>query len=173
MRKMLSGFAGLMLVAVAGVSAADAAGPFNPGANNDVLAIAVEPDGKILGGGEFTAIGGATGTTPRNYTARPNADAPADGWVNPGADNATWAFVVQPDGKIVVGGEFTTLAGASRQRLARLNADGTLDTSFNSSANDSVRALARQTDGKIVVGGRFTTLGGGARNSIGRINADG
>ena len=65
--------------------------------------------------------------------------------------------VVQPDGKILIGGDFTTLAsngGASvtRNRIARLNPDGTLDTAFNPNANGSINAIALQADGKILVG---------------------
>ena len=80
---------------------------------------------------------------------------------------------MQPDGKIVVGGAFTTLGGQARNYIGRLNADGTLDATFNPGAGNDVHALAVQADGKIVVGGSFTTLGGQARNHIGRLNADG
>src|SRR5438874_1376017 len=115
MKKMLTRFVYVMVLALAGASAAQAAGPFNPGANAAVLAVAVQADGKILVGGDFSALGGGTGTTARAHIGRLNADGSVDTSFNPGADNAIWAFVVQPDGKIVVGGEFTTLAGASRQ----------------------------------------------------------
>jgi uncharacterized delta-60 repeat protein len=92
---------------------------------------------------------------------------------NPVANDGVGCTAVQPDGKIVVGGGFTTLGGQSRSRIGRLNADGTLDTSFNPGANDYVYSLAVQPDGKIVVGGFFTTLGGQSRSYIGRLNADG
>jgi uncharacterized delta-60 repeat protein len=178
MRRLLNRIASGLLVAAASVSVAQAAGPFNPGANGDVLAIAVQPDGKILVGGDFTALGGGTGTTARNNIGRLNADGSVDTSFNPGADDIVWAFVVQPDGKIVVGGEFSTLGGATRRRLGRLNADGSIDTTFNPGVDSSVRALARQSDGRLVVGGRFTMLGGGgtgttARKYIGRLTADG
>ena len=79
---------------------------FNPGANSIVQAIAVQPDGKILIGGNFTAVGGGTGTaTPRSYLARINADGTVDTSFNPGANNVVYALVLQPDGKILVGGD--------------------------------------------------------------------
>ena len=83
---------------------------------------------------------------------------------------------MQADGKILVGGYFTTLGGQPRTNIARLNANGTVDSGFNPGAGgDYARcvALAVQADGKILVGGYFTTLGGQARNYIGRLNADG
>jgi hypothetical protein len=51
---------------------------------------------------------------------------------------------VQPDGRVVIGGDFTHVDGVTRNYLARLNADGSLDTSFNpgNTLNGSVYALA-------------------------------
>jgi uncharacterized delta-60 repeat protein len=157
---------------------------FDPGANSTVLAMAVQADGKILIGGAFTTLGGGgTGTTSRNYLGRLNADGSLDTSFNPGANSGVYAVAVQADGKILVGGGFTTLGGGgsgttTRNRIGRLNADGSLDTSFNPGANDYVYAVAVQADGQILVGGYFTTLGGGGtgtttRNRIGRLNADG
>ncbi|HKZ82802.1 MAG TPA: delta-60 repeat domain-containing protein, partial [Anaerolineae bacterium] len=90
----------------------------------------------------------------------------ADDGFNPGANGTVRALAVQADGKMLVGGLFTTLGGQARDRIARLNSDGSLDTTFNPGANDWVYALAVQADGKIVVGGLFTTLGGQARDRI-------
>ena len=117
---------------------------FNPGANGSVCALAVQPDGKILVGGDFTTLGGGgTGTTPRNRIGRLNADGSLDTSFNPGANGGVYALAVQPDGKILVGGDFTTLGGGgtgttTRNCIGRLNADGSLDTSFNPGANGDV-----------------------------------
>jgi len=157
---------------------------FNPGANDGVVALAVQADGKILVGGHFYMLGGGgTGTTTRNYVGRLNADGSLDTSFDPGANGTVSALAVQADGKILVGGAFTTLGGGGagttpRYHIGRLNADGSLDTSFDPGANDGVYALAVQADGKILVGGGFTTLGGGStgtttRNYVGRLNADG
>jgi uncharacterized delta-60 repeat protein len=80
---------------------------------------------------------------------------------------------MQADGKILVGGKFTTLGGLSRACIGRLYADGTLDPSFNPGADGEVKCLAVQQDGKILVGGSFANLGGQNRSYIGRLNADG
>jgi uncharacterized delta-60 repeat protein len=147
---------------------------FDPNANSDVSTLAVQSDGKILLGGLFTTLAG--GATPRNYIARLNANGSVDGAFDPNASSTVYALAVQPDGKILLGGSFTTLAGGAttRNRVARLNADGSVDT-FNPNANDAVGALAMQPDGKILLGGLFTTLAGGAttRNRIARLNTDG
>ena len=75
--------------------------------------------------------------------------------------------VVQPDGKILLGGDFTALSpnggvAATRNRIARLNPDGTLDAAFNPNASNSVYAIAVQADGKILASGTFS-----GANSIG------
>jgi uncharacterized delta-60 repeat protein len=99
--------------------------------------------------------------------------------LNPGADDFVFATAIQPDGKILVGGSFTTLGGQPRSCIGRLNPDGTLDTSFNPGATNTapedclVSCLAVQADGKILVGGFFATLGGQPCSGLGRLNSDG
>ena len=156
---------------------------FDPGADRNVKALAVQPDGKIMVGGTFSTIGGGgTGTTTRKHIARLTPDGSVD-TLNPGANDVVDALAIQTDGKIVVGGFFTTLGGGGsgtsvRNHIGRVNPDGTLDTSFNPGANAEITCLALQADGKILVGGSFTTLGGGGtgtfvRNRIARLNPDG
>ncbi|HNC45679.1 MAG TPA: hypothetical protein PLU80_16045, partial [Acidobacteriota bacterium] len=86
---------------------------------------------------------------------------------------STFAIALQPDGKIVIGGDFNFVAGQPAQGIARLNPDGTRDTTFNSSANDLIWTLGLQADGKLLVGGDFSMLGGQPCSRIGRLNADG
>jgi uncharacterized delta-60 repeat protein len=151
---------------------------FNPGANDHVTIVAVQPDGRILVGGGFHKLGGGTGTTTRSHFGRLNADGSLDLGFNPHANYLVTTVAVQADGKILVGGGFTMLGGMKRARLGRLNMDGSLDGGFDPGVSDYVNAVAVQADGKILVGGDFTTLGGGGagtttRNYIGRLNADG
>ena len=47
------------------------------------------------------------------------------------ANAYVFAVTVQPDGKVLVGGQFTAVNGTSRNNIARLNANGSLDSSFN------------------------------------------
>ena len=89
------------------------------------------------------------------------------------ADNAVLTTVVQPDGRILVGGFFNTLSGQPRQFLGRLLTDGSVDGTFNPGAGGSVVSLSLQTDGKILAGGFFNSLAGQPRNYAGRLNPDG
>ncbi|MCX6857183.1 MAG: delta-60 repeat domain-containing protein [Verrucomicrobia bacterium] len=139
---------------------------FNPRANGAVTAIVVQPDGKILIAGAFTTLQPNTAptATTRNRIARLNTDGTLDTSFNPNASTAVNALSLQPDGKILIGGAFTTLqpngaaTATTRNRIARLNADGTLDTSFNPNAGNIVHTIAQQIDGRILIGGTFTTL---------------
>ena len=148
---------------------------FDPGtgANSQVLAIALQADGKVLISGFFTTIDG----TARNYIARLNADGSLDTGFYPGsgADNLVYAIALQADGKVLISGDFTTINGTPRNRMARLNADGSLDTGFDpgTGPNSLVLAIAQQTDGKVLIGGFFTTINGTPRNRIARLNVDG
>jgi uncharacterized delta-60 repeat protein len=94
---------------------------------------------------------------------------------NPNVNLDLYEMAVQSDGKILIGGSFTTVGGVTRNRIARLNSDGSLDTGFNPNVNSNVEALAVQSDGKILIGGWFTAVGSPAttRNYVARLNADG
>src|SRR5438067_11389534 len=78
----------------------------------------------------------------------------------------------QPDGELVIGGDFYLAEGLRRQNIARLNADGSLDRSWAPGANLDVKALVISgTD--IFVGGDFTVLGSGSHNRIGKLSTIG
>jgi uncharacterized delta-60 repeat protein len=148
---------------------------FNPGtgANNFVYATAVQTDGKIIIGGTFTSYNGIA----RNRIARLNADGSLDTSFNPGtgADDLVYTIAVQPDGKIVIGGSFTTFNGNSRNSIARLNANGSLDMSFNpgTGANGNLWTVALQPDGKLIIGGGFSLYNGTTCGNIARLNSTG
>jgi hypothetical protein len=95
---------------------------------------------------------------------------------HPNANGTVDVVVVQRDGKILIGGDFTTLSpngevAVTRNRIARLNPDGTLDTAFDPNANNVVVSIAVQADGKILAGGGFTSIGGQTRGFIARLDA--
>ena len=142
---------------------------FDPGADGNVHAFAIQADRKILVAGGFTTLAGQ----PRNYLGRLNADGTLDTSFSPTPDSLVYALAVQPDGKILVGGNLTSIAGQAHTYLARLNRDGTLDGAFNPNLDNYVHSLAVQPDGKILLGGGFTTVGGQTRNYFARLNADG
>ena len=144
---------------------------FNPDVSFSVLAIATQPSGKVLVGGQFTAVAGQT----RNNIARLETDGRLDRTLNlnlPSFQNDVYVTAIQPDGKILIGGYFTSVLGQARTHIARLHSDGTLD-SFNPGANNEVTAIAVQADGRILVAGPFTSIGGQPRNGIARLHPDG
>ena len=160
------------LLASIPVMAQDAYIGFRPDVEGQVHAVALQPDGRILIGGVFTAVSGI----PRTNLARLNTDGTPDPGFNPGAvgvNSYVNALAVRPDGTILVGGNFTALGGQLRSNLGQLLYDGTADSRFTSTADDNVNCLALQADGKILVGGSFHTLDGESRLKIGRLNADG
>lgn len=141
--------------------------------------IKVQPDGKILVFGNADVVNGVT----QNNICRLNVDGTLDTsfntGANPGSSGTIYSGAIQPDGKIVVVGAFTTLRGVTRNRIGRLNTDGSLDTSFNNSsqgtvgANNQIFSVALQPDGKILIGGWFTTTRGVTTNGLARLNTDG
>lgn len=135
----------------------------------DIKSFANQADGKIIVGGDFTAIGGVT----RGRLARLNADGTLDPFFNPNVNGWVKSIAVQTDGKILLAGDFNTVGGVARAGIARVNIDGTLDSNFAPTQNGIVSSLVIQTDGRIVVGGTFSTVGTATRNRIARLNVDG
>lgn len=83
------------------------------------------------------------------------------------------AIARQPDGSLVIGGSFSSVAGIPRDRIARILPDGTLDPNWNPSTNGIVNALAVDASGAVYAGGRFTTMGGLPRNRIAKLSGSG
>ncbi|MBI3868975.1 MAG: hypothetical protein HY299_10650 [Verrucomicrobia bacterium] len=145
----------------------------NVGANAQVECVLPQPDGKILVGGGFTTFNSAA----RNRITRLNRDGSLDSGFSAGtgADNTVRRILLQSDGKIILVGDFTTLAGVARNRIGRLNPNGSLDMTFDpgSGANNSIYGVALQSTGRIIISGPFSTFNGAARNRLARVNADG
>ncbi|MEI6781685.1 MAG: Calx-beta domain-containing protein, partial [Verrucomicrobiota bacterium] len=152
------------------------------GANDAVRALALQSDGRILIGGDFTTYDGVN----RSHFARINLDGTLAWQFDPGsALNHTPYSVVetftdtnQTVRKILVGGSFTLANGAPRHYLARFNDDGSADLDFNADSgaggiDGPVWAIAVQTDHKVIIGGDFLSINGVARNHIARLNVDG
>ena len=137
-----------------------------------IFALVVQPDGKVLLGGTFSQINGVN----RNRLARLNADGSLDTTFGTifGQEGGVNAIILQPDGKILVGGSFNSVFGAIRRRIVRLNPDGSVDSIFNpgSGANAEILALARQSDGRVLIGGNFTVVDGVARTGIARLRVN-
>ena len=144
---------------------------FNPNANGNVTSVALQPDGKILVGGWFNTIWrNDGGSVTRNRIARLEIDGSVDQTINLNiVGTQVTLTAVQPDGKTLISGEFSSVLGLPRNNLARLNTDGTLDLGFDPNPNGYVGSIVAQGDGKILVGGSFTNIGGQTRNRIARL----
>jgi len=153
---------------------------FTPQVATNVVAMALQTDGKIVIGGMFTTIQNQANSASANYAARLNPDGTADTTFIPDPNYEVNAIAVQADGKIVLGGAFSQVQpdgnsiGIIRNGIARINYDGTLDASFNPNTYGNISAVAIQaTDGKIIIGGNFSSVAGVTRRNLARLNADG
>ncbi len=169
-------------VSCGGVARTDAQGIPDPGfaqglsgANGRVLAIAVQGDGKILVGGDFTKIHDVA----CNGLARLNPDGSLDIAFQTGLGAGTAvvrALVLTGDGKILVGGSFPKVEGGGPEGIARLKSNGGVDLSFApglAGAEGGVSSVAVDADGRIVLGGAFERVHGVPRGRLARLNPDG
>ncbi|MFA5589789.1 MAG: hypothetical protein WDA70_03600 [Lysobacteraceae bacterium] len=134
---------------------------------SEVRAIAPQPDGTILIGGRWTAVSGhsSVGIAKLKNDLFNEVDTSFTQTV--GTSGTVYAIAVQPDGKIIIAGQFNSVGGTTRVNIARLHPDGALDTGFVPPAlTGIVQTVALQPDGKILVGGSFT-------NRLARLNPDG
>jgi len=159
--------------------------------NNKVNSIVVQPDGKILVGGEFDVFNGVN----QQGLVRLNSDGTPDTAFNANVANLldrTYSsyiqtIALQSDGKIILGGNWdnglydSSLTPYNINYLARLNSNGTIDTTFSSNGttypDGFLNKVVVQSDNKILVGGAFTswaTSGGSVSiNGLARLNANG
>lgn len=146
-----------------------------------VNATALQTDGKLIVGGNFTMYNGVS----RNCIARINKNGTLDHSFDPKASFSDMfpsysptnveALAIQTDGKIILSGNFLKYNGFICNGLVRVNSDGSIDKSFNvgSGLNAPAFKIIIQTDGKILIAGSFTSYNGVSRNRIARINSNG
>ena len=113
---------------------------------------AVQPDGKII----------IANTT---QIARLNQDGTLDNGFATGnaAGGEFHSLALQKDGKILVGGSFTSFNGQGKAYYLRLNANGSVDngftvlplTSVSAQPKIDIKSIAVQSDNKILLGGNF------------------
>jgi hypothetical protein len=88
-----------------------------------------------------------------------NADGSLDTGFTPNFNGGTnvEAFALQTDGRVWVGGIFSTIDGRDARRIARLMPTGSLDLTFGPFpiAQAGVLAVVLQPDGKPIIGGNF------------------
>lgn len=155
-------------------------------ADPPVLSLLLQGDGKLILGGSFTNVQGVV----RMGLARLNPDGKLDtsfdagaGLIMPGQGLVRpRSLVLQADGKLLVGGVFTSINGTARNGIARLNSDGTVDPSFDPGIGLNIgdpadaaqlSTIAVLPNKQILIGGAFLSYNGGPRTALARLNADG
>ncbi len=134
-----------------------------PNVSGAGIAVLLQPDGKIivfgtcyvngirLYGGFFRINADGSIDKPFSLNAGGNTALVVDGSLLKAA--------LQPNGQILIGGNFKKIGGLEREGIARFNGDGTIDASFVSpftpisSYRNEVSGIGLQRDGKILVGG--------------------
>jgi uncharacterized delta-60 repeat protein len=150
------------------------------GGKEAVFDIEALPGGEVVITGSFTQAAGAerSGLARLTMTGAPDdAFDPGEG-LEPAGVASGHMLVCQPDGKIIVVGDFREAGGAPRHCLARFLPDGSLDESFSNTNSffelvGEVKTLAALPDGGLVVGGEFECVNGAWREGLARLGADG
>lgn len=139
-------------------------------------ALAIQADGKILVGGNFTMMGDESAIR----FVRLNADGSIDTTFTHEVYGIVRSIALQPDGKIMVAGNFSSYINGHVQRyVLRLNPDGSKDQSFDfgfegfEALYTQVKAVTVQADGKVLAGGNFMTFNNEPQGMLIRFNADG
>ncbi|MEP6810068.1 MAG: dockerin type I domain-containing protein [Chthoniobacterales bacterium] len=139
----------------------------------EIRTVAVQSDGKVLAGGFFTSISGE----PRDSLVRFNSDGSIDHTfgVTLGTYGSLSAILIQPDGKIMIGGQFRAIDSTPMSRVARLNPDGTIDPTFNpgNGPDSFVRAMAQDSAGNTYIVGDFLNVNGTPRAGLAKLTTSG
>lgn len=130
---------------------------FNTGSgfSNEVYALALQPDGKILAGGAFSLFNGSIANRVVRVTSSGNND---NLNIGTGIDgDYVKTIALQDDGKIMLGGRFGGVDGIEEHNHTRLNQDGSWDNTYYmcNGFNGNVNSIAIQDDGKMLVAGQF------------------
>ncbi len=135
--------------------------------------ILIRPNHQVYLGGSFSSFGGAA--AGRLVRLHSNGTLDTSFHTAVGFNGPVEVLLEQPDGKLLVGGSFTTYNGQPAVRIARLLANGNLDPTFGpgTGASSTVRALALDAQGRIVVGGQFTTFNGVSQPFVVRLQPNG
>jgi uncharacterized delta-60 repeat protein len=176
MRKTV-GFMMLMVCMVAldqGVHGQSIDITFNPGSglNTAPATIALYTDGRILVAGGFSQYNG----NMRRGLARLQSDGTLDGSFDPmeGPNGPVrWVFP-QPDGKLIIAGDFSTFNSLPTRFVTRLRPDGSVDLTFPTiSLDGSLQGAISQGDGRIMLAGSFTHINGTEQPNFARLNTNG
>ncbi len=140
----------------------------------EVSAIAVQVDGKIIAGGDFTEYNSAS----QSGIVRLNSDGSYDPSfsIGSGFDGVVKELLIQNDGRIIVAGNFDNYNDTVAGNIIRLHPNGVIDQSFvtGTGFNSDIDVIALQSDEKLIVGGGFSSYNGTpGLFKLTRLNSDG
>lgn len=138
-------------------------------ANGNIRHLLCQPDGRLIVVGDFGYISslGSPGFKLAPRVARLNIDGSLDeSFLSSlgGANGIIRSVVSQPDGKILIAGDFTSYNGQATRDVARLNRDGSFDPTFvvGPRPPESTALLTNAfclDNGKVLLWGTFTSIG--------------
>jgi uncharacterized delta-60 repeat protein len=147
-----------------------------PAPNNAVLTLDPAPDGRLVIGGYFTLLD----SVPCVRIARLMPDGARDPSFDTGtgAEQSVFSVAVQPDGRVVLCGQFEVFNGVQRRHLTRLNVDGSVDDSFDIGGGFAgspriPQNVLLQPDGRVLVSGAFYTFNGHSQEGLVRLEPNG
>lgn len=157
--------------------------------NDDVFAVLVQPDGRIIAAGSARDPSTDYDFAAARYSSDGRLDASfgnggkvSTDFGNDGFDRAR-AAALQPDGRIVAAGFATTLNGGHQNfAVVRYNSDGALDPGFGGtglkqvsfgSCCQSANSVLLQPDGKIILVGYPDSESSDSDFTLARLDSDG
>ena len=149
--------------------------PLQP--NGGVSAFALQPDGRILVGGVLQPAPGEPGLGLVRLKPDGAFDPTFRSEVRLCSDCDVRTLVLDPQGRILIGGRFDRLNDTSQTLVARVNPDGTLDSTFQASMykypetgeGEFVSGMALQPDGRLLIAGFLTRINGHEVRSAARL----
>lgn len=102
-----------------------------------------------------------------------SADGEVDGNFEAGIYGTVNSIVEQRDGRVIVGGSFTSVQSVDQRYLTRLNEDGSMDQSFRPVFDGLVTKVIILEDGAMLIGGGFNHVNGAPRHRLAKLKPDG
>lgn len=125
-------------------------------------------------GGNFTSVRNQSGTQSEGQSYLAAFDATTGEWISsfrPSLDRQVRALAALPDGRLAVGGDFTSVNGVLRRSVAVFTTSGALDRTWTAGVvrrTGDEKASVRAMDvagGRLYLGGRFTHVVRGSASS--------
>jgi len=147
---------------------------YDPTIDGTVFALVQDAAGLVIAGGRFTTVDGASRSNVARVLVNGDVDPSFTGSTFLLSNRDVFSLAITADGRILAGGDFTSVGGLPRNGGVRLLADGTVDPTFaDPGADDYVNAIAVDASGRIFFGGWFWTIGGIQQRYFARLDASG